>query len=254
MTVRQVFYVAETQGLIEKTENEYKQTICRPLANMRRDGALPYDWLADNTRWQRKPRTYSGLAGMLDSAQRTYRRAIWDDQEVYVEIWLEKEALAGVLWDVTAKWDVPLMVTKGYSSLSFLHSAAETIAEENKPTYLYYFGDLDPSGVDASRFVIETLREMAPETYIHFERVAVTREQVEEMDLPTRPTKKTDSRAKSFDGDSVEVDAIKPGKLREMAEAVILQHIDTDLLERMREVEHAERETLREICSRLEGE
>src|SRR5262245_17312434 len=144
MTVRQVYYQAVSRGLIEKTEKAYK-LVCRLLAEMRRNGRLPYDWIADNTRWMRKPRTYSGLASMLEYAQSTYRRAIWDDQEAYVEIWLEKEALAGVLVDVTAKWDVPLMVTRGYPSLSFIHSAAETIQAEDKPIFLYYFGDHDPS-------------------------------------------------------------------------------------------------------------
>jgi len=254
MTCRQVFYRAVSRGLIGKTEAEYKTTICRLLAVMRRDGTLPFDWIADNTRWMRKPRSHSGLAGMLDYAQETYRRAIWDEQDCYVEVWLEKDALAGVLYDITAKWDVPLMVTRGYPSLSFIHSAAEAIAAESKPTYLYYFGDLDPSGVDIPHKVEGGIRELAPDADLHFARVAVNRDQVEEMGLPTRPTKKTDSRAKTFDGESVEVDAIEPDVLRNMAEEVIVQHIDSDVYERMQEVERAERETLREMCARLEGE
>src|SRR5262245_2757809 len=82
MTVRQVYYQAVSRKLIDKTEAEYKQTICRLLADMRRDGELPYDWIADNTRWQRKPKTYGGLARMLESSARMYRRAVWDDQDV----------------------------------------------------------------------------------------------------------------------------------------------------------------------------
>ena len=86
MTCRQVFYQAVSRGLIDKTEGQYKQTICRLLAKMRREGELPYDWIADNTRWMRKPTTHSDLLGMLHYAQQTYRRAIWDDQDAYVEI------------------------------------------------------------------------------------------------------------------------------------------------------------------------
>ena len=68
---------------------------------------------------------------------------------VYVEVWCEKDALAGVLMEETEVYDVPLMVARGYSSISFLHSAAMAIKAIGKPAYIFHFGDLDPSGVDA---------------------------------------------------------------------------------------------------------
>lgn len=252
MTVRQVYYQAVTRALIDKTENGYK-TICRLLADMRREGELPYEWIADNTRWMRKPKTYSGLAGMLDYAQRTYRRSVWDDQDAYVEIWLEKEALAGVLYDVTARWDVPLMVTRGYPSISFIHSAADAITGLDKPVYLYYFGDHDPSGVDIPRTVEEGIRDLAPDVDLHFERVAVTVDQIAGLRLPTRPTKSSDTRSKNFVGDSVEVDAIEPDSLRDLAEDSIVQHIDDQVLARMQAVEQAERETLATFLDQIGG-
>lgn len=246
-TVRQVYYHLTTLGVIDKTEAEYKQTVCRMLVNMRRDGQLPYGWIADSTRWMRKPTTYGSMEDMLRRCQQTYRRALWDDQEAYVEVWLEKEALAGVLVDVTAEWDVPLMVTRGYPSISFLHSAGEVIAAEERPTYLYYFGDHDPSGVDIDRFVEKELRAHAPDCDLHFFRVAVRHWQIAKFNLPTRPTKKSDSRAAGFGGRSVEVDAISPTKLRELCEEFITQHIDHDQLQRTRNVEEAERDTLSRI-------
>src|SRR5262249_28588791 len=154
---------------------------------------------------------------MLRLTAQTYRRAVWDTQASYVEIWLEKDALAGVLYDVTEEWDVPLMVTRGYASLSFLHSAAETISSHSKPTYLYYFGDHDPSGLDITRAVEQGIRQFAPNADITFERVAVNPDQIEGMGLPTRPTKASDSRSKGFEGESVEVDAISPDDLRRLA-------------------------------------
>jgi len=226
MTIRQIFFQAVGAGLIDKTEREYKNSICRLLANMRRDGQMPYGWIADNTRWQRKPRTYASLAAMLEQTRRTYRRAIWDNQNTYVEVWLEKDALAGVLFDATAQWDVPLMVCKGYPSLSFVHEAAMTISQQQRPVYLYYFGDHDPSGADISRFVEETIGRLAPDAELHFKRVAVNARQIEAYDLPTRPTKKTDSRARNLQGESVEVDALPPATLRLMCERSIQQHID----------------------------
>jgi hypothetical protein len=153
-----------------------------------------------------------------------------------------------VLYEITSQWDVPLMVTRGFASISFLHGAANAILREDKPTYLYYFGDHDPSGVDISRSVEQRLREFAPKAEITFERVAVTPDQIESMGLPTRPTKTSDSRAKNFVGGSVEVDAIEPSRLKKLAEDCITQHIDYDALERLKAVEAAERETLREIA------
>lgn len=253
MTVRQVFYQLVSRGVLDKTEAEYKGTVCRLLADMRRSHEVPFDWIADNTRWMRKPNTYSGLESMLRYSQRTYRRALWDSQADYVEVWLEKEALAGVLVEVTSEWDVPLMVTRGYPSISFLHSAAEAIADQYKPTHLYYFGDRDPSGVDIDRFVEKSIREIAPDIDLEFTRVAVTPQQIVDYNLPTRPTKKSDSRSKSFKGESVEVDAIEPDELRSLCRSVIVDHIDLDALERMQEVEEAERDTLEQMIDSLGG-
>ena len=127
------------------------------------------------------------------------------------------------------------------------HSAAEAIAAKNKPAFLYYFGDHDPSGCDITRAVERGIREFAPESEISFQRVAVTREQIEAWDLPTRPTKQTDSRSKNFDGESVEVDAIPPARLRTMVRECIEQHIDQEALERTRMIEDQERQTLANI-------
>jgi hypothetical protein len=253
MTVRQVFYQLVTRGVIDKTEAEYKQTVCRLLVQMRRDRDLPYGWIADNTRWMRKPDSYGSVEAMLHNCQRTYRRALWNDQDAYVEVWLEKEALAGVLVDVTAEWDVPLMVTRGYPSVSFLYSAGEQISALDCPVYLYYFGDRDPSGVDIDRFVERELRHHAPDCDLTFRRVAVLPEQIERYGLQTRPTKKTDSRSKSFRGESVEVDAIDPDTLRGLCETCITQHIDQEQLERTRAVEEAERDTLATMIVGMEG-
>jgi hypothetical protein len=251
MTVRQVFYQLVTRGVIAKTEAEYKTTVCRLLVQMRREGILPFHWIADNTRWQRKPRTYGSLQAMLDSCQATYRRALWDNQDAYVEIWLEKEALAGVLVDVTARWDVPLMVTRGYPSVSFLHSAGQAIADETREVYVYYFGDRDPSGLDIDRFVERELRDYAPDCDLTFQRVAVLEQQIDLYGLQTRPTKKSDSRSRTFKGESVEVDAIAPDELRVICERCIIRHIDQDQLLRTRAVEEAERETLATIAEQV---
>ena len=185
MTVRQVFYQATVRGLVEKAESGY-QKVQTDLTLMRRAGDLPYDWLADNTRWQRKPRTFNGIEAALKHTVEFYRKALWADADCYVEIWIEKDALAGVVLPITAAFDVPLMVARGYASLSFLYTAAEYINNLAVPTYIYHLGDFDPSGVNAAEKIEETLGELAPDAEIYFERIAVTPEQIEAWRKPSR--------------------------------------------------------------------
>jgi hypothetical protein len=139
MTVRQVFYQATVRGLVEKAESGYGK-VQTDLTVMRRAGELPYHWLADNTRWQRKPRTFDSVEEALKDTARFYRKALWADADAYVEIWLEKDALAGVVYPITSMYDVPLMVARGYASLSFLYSAAEYINTLDVPTFIYHCG------------------------------------------------------------------------------------------------------------------
>jgi hypothetical protein len=184
-------------------------------------------------------------AALCRGAFQFERKRLWNNQPVYVEIWLEKDALSGVLYQETAAWDVPLMVTKGYPSVSYLHDAAETIIGHGKPTYIYYVGDWDPSGLDITRATEAGLWEYAPNAQIHFERIAVTKEQIITMGLPTRPTKKKDSRSKNFSGESVEVEAIDPNDLQRIVRSVITQHVDSRLLRETREQEERDRELLK---------
>ena len=115
MTDRQLFYQAETRGVIEKTEREYKNVIVRLLVKMRVEDEIPFDWIADNTRWMRKGRSYSSMEEALRECARTYRLNLWDNPDAYVEVWTEKDALAGVLMEETDPWDVPRLSRSGFT-------------------------------------------------------------------------------------------------------------------------------------------
>jgi len=146
-----------------------------------------------------------------------------------------------VILPVTKKLDVPLMVARGYASETFLHAAGEYMEAIEKPCFVYHFGDFDPSGQYAARAVEMGLRQHAPGAEIHFERVAVTQRQIDEWNLPTRPTKQSDSRAKRFGPVSVELDAIDPNKLRELVDEVIVLHLPPDQYRVLMEAEKSER-------------
>jgi hypothetical protein len=244
MTVRQVFYQATVRSIVEKSEAGYAK-IQTDLVRMRRAGDMPYGWLADNTRWQRKPKTFGSPEEALAETARLYRKALWAAADAYVEIWLEKDALAGVIMPVTSKFDVRLMVARGYASLSFLHAAAEYIDALDVPAFIYHLGDFDPSGVNAGEKIEETLRELAPAAEIHFQRLAVTPEQITAWKLPTRPTKSTDTRAKRFGDISVELDAIEPNTLRALVEEAITQHLPRAQFATLKIAEASERKQIK---------
>jgi hypothetical protein len=95
MTVRQVFYALTVCRVVAKTESEYKGTVVRLLSQMRREKVISYSWISDNTRWMRKPITYRGLDDLLRHTAQFYRRDLWANADCYIEIWCEKDTLAG---------------------------------------------------------------------------------------------------------------------------------------------------------------
>ncbi len=262
VTLRGVFYRVVSAGAVEKSELGYR-LIGRQLLKLRRAGAVPYSHIADGTRWINKPDTWSGLDKMLEDAAASYRRALWHDQPVEVQVYSEKDAITGVVREVTERWDVPLGITRGYSSESYAWSVAQSVRYafvRGKRVFIYDLGDHDPSGVDAWRAFADRVAELVFESdalhegrrwpitqwrdRLHFERVAVTEQQITELGLPTRPTKGTDSRAAGFQGGSVEVDAIPPTILRRLVEDAITQHIDPEKLRLTRIAEDSERDLL----------
>ena len=251
MTVRQVFYQATVHNIVEKDEAGYGK-VQTDLVAMRKAGQLPYGWIADNTRIQRRPNSFSSIDHALEETARFYRKDLWESADSYVEVWLEKDALSGVIYPITSEYDVPLMVARGYASLSFLYSSAEYIKLLKKPAYLYHLGDFDPSGVNAGEKIEQTLRELAPDADIHFKRIGVTPEQIREWSLPTRPTKSSDTRSKGFGDISVELDAIEPATLRELVRQHVEQHLPADQLRILKVAEQSERELLCDMIERMQ--
>ena len=181
MTVRQVFYQATVAGIVEKSEAGYNK-VQTDLVQMRKAGSLPYSLArrqhplaaqaaTPSTASSRPCRTPRGSIASRSGPTPTatsrsgWRRTPWPASST----------------PSPTMYDVPLMVARGYASLSFLHSAAEYISDLDVPTYIYHLGDFDPSGVNAGEKIEQTLRELAPDAEIHFERVAVTPEPDQRM-------------------------------------------------------------------------
>ncbi len=246
-TLRAVYYRAVSAGLVDKTETAYR-LVGRQVLKLRRSGRMPYRWITDGTRWVSKPASYSTVDHALDVLAASYRRALWAEQDVTVHVFTEKDAISGVVYPITAHWDVPLAVLRGYCSESFAYSIAEDISADGRPAFCYGLGDHDPSGVDAWRDLQDKVTRFAPTADIVFTRIAVTEQQITAYRLPTRPTKRSDTRAAGFRGESVEVDALPPTVLRSIVERAITQHVDPDVLRLTEMVEAEERAGLEALA------
>jgi hypothetical protein len=251
MTVRQVFYQLVVRGMIDKTEQEYKGVVVRLLTEMRISNEVPFSWIVDESRRTRITQTFDSIADALANTAKFYRRSALQECDDYIEIWCEKEALSGVIYDVASHYDVPVAVSKGMPSItqifiSFSHINAA--AQAGKRSFIYQFGDHDPTGC----MIIEAMRSRLNEFCQRYdcappiiERAALTEGQIRRFSLPTRPTKREgNNHAKGFVGDSTELDALPSSVLRDLVRNCIERHIPYEKLTTLRVAEESERETL----------
>jgi hypothetical protein len=217
---------------------------------MRREALLPWTFVADGTRWAREPETWDSTDDALLETARTYRRNLWGSQGVRIEFWLEKDALASLISDVTYRWGVRLMVSRGKSSETYCYFAAQDAKQAweqaHIETVVYALYDSDRSGRSAAAKIEEKLRAYSDEAPITFTLLAVTDEQIEAWNLPTRPAKE------NADEIAVELDAIPPDRLLPLVEDAIVSHVDADAWRREQAVEESEREILRQLVRRAE--
>jgi len=246
ITIRHLFYGLVGLSVIEKTERAYK-TLCGHLFHWRRNDDIPWAVFADSTRWHIIPPMFNRLEDALKRTRQSYRRDLWASQDYYCEVWVEKDAIAGVIADVTRSFGVPLFVCRGFASLSSMYSASLTFKEvqdKGKAVMIYHLGDYDPSG-HAAADAIEQTFENDFDCAVNFERIAILPEHIEQFDLPTRPVKPGDSRARSWgETQCVELDSMPPAELRGLVEDAITSQIDQRQWREAQRVEALEKETL----------
>lgn len=249
VTVRQLYYQAEVHGLpgIDKNDAGYAK-VQRQVLQLRREGRMPYSDIADATRWMRKPTSYDSVQDAIEATARMYRRNLWRDSSDYVEVWCEKDALAGVIYPVTSLYDVPLMVTRGFSSETFCYEAIASQQGDDRPYVVYYLGDFDRAGIDAETSLKEKLIRFGEEIDIEviFEKLAINSAQVDIYRLPTRgPKRKSAADRKWLFDFACELDAMAPDDLRRLVQRAIEAHLPVDALEVLKQAEASEREMLR---------
>jgi hypothetical protein len=253
ITIRHLFYRLVGVGLLAKNEHEYRH-LSSYLMKWRRSGEISWSSFADNTRWYYGSRCFSSMEAALRNTRDTYRRNVWASQNDFVEIWCEKDAIASIILEEADTFGVRVFPLRGFSSGSSLHNAADGFRaqiEAGKNVYIYYFGDHDPSGLAIDDSTVRNLKKDHG-VEVNFERIAVLPEHIEEYKLPTRPSKKSDSRTKKFQGESVEIDAMPMDVLRQMVRDCIIQHINPQEWAAEMATEKEEQATLNMMMEALE--
>ena len=242
MTVRQVFYQLVSRQVIKNNRGQY-QAVSNALADARREGIIPWDWIEDRLRRPRQVSMWTGLSAFAETCRRSYRLDVWPSQPRYLEIWLEKDALSGIFEDVLNPYGVTLNVGRGYDGWSSIHNAAVRFMDRAEDVTVLYFGDFDPSGEDMVRSLAERLEDQGARPEII--KSALTRDDIRRYDLPPDFTKKTDTRSAAFvakHGDiSVELDALPPDVLRARLIHEVESRMDLKALAVIKEQEEADR-------------
>lgn len=251
LTLRQLFYQFVSRDWLPNTVANYKR-----LGSLVNDGRLAglIDWSAieDRTRNLAALAHWDGPDDIVASCARQYRRDLWATQEYYLEVWIEKEALAGVFEGVCNRFRVPFLCCRGYTSQSEMYVAAKRfVGREPKHGVILHFGDHDPSGIDMTRDIQDRLSLFGAE--IELTRVALNMAQIEEHDPPPNPAKVTDSRFGGYQAEygdeSWELDALNPTILAGLVEEQIDRYLDQAAWDTALAQEEAERGELQYIAN-----
>lgn len=128
LTVRQLYYQFVARGWLPNTQRNYSNLAAR-VTDARYAGAIDWEALEDRGRTPEMAGDWPSVKDRVEEAIEYFRLPRWKGQANYVEVWVEKQALAGVLWPIAAQWHVTLMVNKGYSSASAMKESADRIIE-----------------------------------------------------------------------------------------------------------------------------
>ncbi len=227
LTLRQLYYQFVSRDLIPNSQKSYK-ALGNTINDARLAGLIDWEAIEDRTRNIRRRSHWEDPAGVIESAADSYGMNLWADQERRVEVWIEKDALIGVVERICTQLDVPHFSCRGYTSQSELWRGAMRHIAYGVPTVVVHLGDHDPSGIDMTRDIQERLRLFGADSTI--QRIALNMDQVQKFKLPPNPAKITDSRFENYEREygteSWELDALDPSKIEKMIEKEVRALMD----------------------------
>lgn len=260
LTLRQLYYQLVATAIIPNTPKSYDNL--GALINDARLAGL-VDWLAieDRTRNLQSQAFWNDPSELIERVEGAYHKDWWVGQKTRVEIWIEKDALVGVIETPANELDCPFFSCRGYTSQSEMWAAAQRMIRRQKKTgqltTILHLGDHDPSGIDMTRDIGDRL-----ELFCHHhgyvapivKRIALTMEQIEQYNPPPNPAKITDSRAAAYiaeHGDeSWELDALTPEVIEQLIRDNVEPYIDRDIMDEIKTAEERDKDLLRETSDR----
>lgn len=259
LTVRQLYYQLVAHDLIPNDQRSYKRIIDL-VSNGRLAGLIDWDMITDRARHTVWAPHWSHPANAVRTVQRVFQIDKWADQECYVEVICEKDALSGVLEDVCAELDIRYTAARGYMSLSIVREIAQRFwraSAHDKHCVLVYLGDHDPSGLDMIRDIDERLQMFHDgEDLVAITHAALTMEQIETLNPPENPAKISDSRFRNYALEhgysSWELDAIPPDILTEIVTQAVLSYREEDRWADAVDRQNAMSDQLTRVIERLE--
>jgi hypothetical protein len=262
LTLRQLYYQFVAAGLLPNTQRQYNR-LGAIINDARLAGHISWTAIEDRTREVKKNPHWSDPAEILKMAAESYATDKWATQAYTVAVWIEKEALVGVIKGICEKLDVPYLACRGYVSQSIMWKAAQTfrrqIQNEQHPVILH-LGDHDPSGIDMSRDIIDRLELLTGGRrgeHFSFERLALNFDQIEEHKPPPNPAKPTDSRFAAYVAQygehSYELDALRPRMLVDLIERHVAIYRDDEDWDAAVEQEDSDREQLTQLANAARG-
>lgn len=258
LTLRQMHYVFVSRNLYENTQKNYKN-LGNLITKGRRAGLIDWDGIHDEGRSARRVYGPQTPYGVLQGIQNKLIVDPWEDQETYLEVWIEKHGMAGTIKSVCNEHRVTYLTCGGYLSSSEAYAGGKRFADaagRDKRCVLIHLGDHDPSGLDMTRdngFRANEYGCFGMDANVEVHRIALNWDQIEEYSPPPNPAKMSDSRADEYVAEhgeeSWELDALPPNIIRDILKAEIQDHIDYNAWDASFERE-AE---LREPLSKLVG-
>lgn len=258
LTLRQLYYQLVIENAIPNATTEY-QKLSVLLKEGRMAGVVDWDAIEDRLRYPSQPYYDLSPEDAVNDMAGRYRLQRQKGQKTYIEVWVEKDALSGVLKRVTEPLGVPIVVNRGYSSASAMHDAYKRFSNahrKNKKIIVIYLGDFDPSGLDMIRDIKRRIGEFVDGggyEEIDFEilPIALTAQQIDQYKPPKNPAKMKDPRAPEYVAkyglSSWEVDALEPSVLHSLLDDNIRSIMDIDVYDDILEQEETDKEKLENL-------
>lgn len=262
LSVRQLYYQLVARGLVENTEQSYKNT-ASIINDGRLCGLIDWDAIEDRNRDIETRPSWTSGASIVRSAAESFHMDMWVNQTERVCVIVEKAALAGVLGPLCRRYDVPLLAARGYPSVSIVRELVEEhflpCMQEDQVPHVLHLGDHDPSGIDMTRDLRERIDMFVDGQFdfeVDLERIALTMPQVQVKRPPPNPAKTTDARYKDYrrkyGNESWELDALEPSFLVQLVEGKIKALIDSAAWTERREEIESIRAKLTKVADEFE--